>query len=646
MKPTIKTIKFNEVLLFMLLVFLFPACQNKPASDKGDYAVIENKWTPLRTIDEDGLMGERADAWRNNRLWYIAESGYLIDGFEKRPGEHPWQGEHLGKWLHAASLAYQVTRDEKLKILMESLVERLLAVQEPNGYLGTYADESTFMAIPEVIDPRDLADDTYTEKEQEAAREVWRRAGGWDTWTFRYNIYGLLIYEKYFPDERIVEACRKMADLLIETYGEGKHDLTKYGTRRGISATTLLESIVMLYERTGEKKYLDFAEHIVKMSETNPKHRLMDAMLKEESVVYPGEGKGYQLMANLLGYLRLYRATGNDKYLQTAINGREEIIDKHVLVTGGPWTRKMSYNGNSECFAHTQDFNPEISHVEGCCTVTWMQLNIHLFELTGQAKYSKEAELTLLNDLYGHQHSGGIDWCYYLTPNDPTPPFENKFTCCASSGPRGLEMFSGHLAGIVDNNLSINSLAPASIDLTKQFGGGVLKIESNFPYGSSAEIVFKIDRTKEYTVEFRLPVGTFLNHVKINGEMSEAVGNSRGFFELTRRWGKGDVLSIEMDYKLELHVQDGEGSQQWIAFTYGPVALAQEIAELPGEEPFNGLNLSLDEPEKILSMLIKSNSTDSQIIFTIKDSGINLIPFYMAGATRESGPITYFKYSK
>ena len=101
-----------------------------------------------------------------------------------------------------------------------------------------------------------------------------------------------------------------------------------------------------------------------------------------------------------------------------------------------------------------------------------------------------------------------------------------------------------------------------------------------------------------------------------------------------------------MKYNLELHVQEGEEGQRWIAFTYGPVALAQEITELPGEEPFTGLNLSLGEPEKILGMLTKSGSADTQIIFTIKDSGINLIPFYLAGATRESGPRTYFKYSK
>jgi DUF1680 family protein len=547
----------------------------------------------------------------------MAESGYLLSGFESRPGIHPWQGEHVGKWLHAATLAFEATRDEKLKQELDNTVARLLAAQLPNGYIGTYSDEKTFVAEP--ADPR-----------------------GWDTWTQRYNIYGLLTYDRFHPDERIVNACGEMADLLIATYGEGKADLTKYGTRKGISATTLLESIVMLYERTQEKKYLRFAEHIVAMSENNPALRLMDAMLQNESVVYPGDGKAYQMMANLIGYLRLYQNTGNEQYLQTVSNGWQQIREKHVLVTGGPWTRKMPYNANRECFAKTEDFDPYLIDVENCCTVTWMQLNLHLFELTGSAKYFSEAEITLLNSLYAHQHEGGINWSYFTKPNQATVPYNDKFHCCASSGPRGLEMFSAYLAGETDNKLSIRSLSPFSAEIADRFGGGIFKIKSNFPFSSSAEIVMNTDRSESFTMEFKLPAGTSLARVKINEETTKPKLNTKGFFELTRQWQNGDVITVDMDYELKLHVQDGEKGQRWIAFTYGPVALAQKIAEMPGEEPFDGLKIDLDEPEKILSRLVKSETTDSTVVFRVENTDVALIPYYLTGSG-ESGPRTYFK---
>jgi uncharacterized protein len=98
----------------------------------------------LKTVDEGGLLGERVDLWRNNRLWFICkESGYLIDGFEERPGVHPWQGEHIGKWLHAATLAYNVTGDEKIKKNLDEMVERLLATQLAKRLFGNLCQSFT-----------------------------------------------------------------------------------------------------------------------------------------------------------------------------------------------------------------------------------------------------------------------------------------------------------------------------------------------------------------------------------------------------------------------------------------------------------------------------------------------------------------------
>jgi len=626
---------YIQFLLMIVLMLQLTSCTNY--STKQENEIIANKWQSFNTVDESGLLGERVNLWRNNRLWNIAESGYLIDGFEKRPGIHPWQGEHMGKWLHAATLAYNVNGDEKLKKKLDEMVERLISTQLPNGYLGTYANEVTFMSMPENVSIKSVFDDVAEQKKTDHKTKK-KPGGGWDTWTHRYNLYGLLTYEKYFPNELVVDVCRKMGDLLIEYYGVEKYDLTKYGTRKGISATTLLESIVMLYERTLDKKYLDFAEEIVAMSENNPSLRLMGTMLEGGSVVHPGEGKGYQLMANLLGYLRLYRCTGKEKYLKTVTLAWEDIYKNHMIVTGGPWSRKMPYNGNGECFAHTDAFHPEKIKIEGCCDATWIQLNIHLFEFTGNAKYFNEAEVTLINSVYGHQYSDGIEWCYYTAPNEIQLKYEPRFHCCGSSEPRGLEMYSNHLAGEINKSLSINTLSPSTIKLTDQFGGGNLKIEGNFPIDPSAKIHLEIIKEKNFTLEFRIPTNTKLASVFVNGENIKTKTNDRGFIELNRKWNKGDVVSVDMEYQLEAHFQDGEEGEKWVAFTYGPLALAQRISEMPDEEPF--MNIELTEPSELFKML--SKSSDSETEFAIKGTDISLIPYYQTGS-KQTGPRTYFK---
>jgi len=584
-----------------------------------------NKWQALGTVGVAGSQGTRLDLWRRHRLWFVAESGYLIDGFEHRPGVHPWQGEHLGKWLHAATLAWWMTGDERLAAALHDNVERLLATQLGDGYLGTYAGDATFVARPENVTVADPHDDTDVANAK-------RRGIGWDTWTHRYNLYGLLTYERFFPNEAVVDACRRMADLLIEVYGGGGADLTNYGTRKGISATTLLESIVMLHERTHDAKYLDFAEHIVERMEANPALRLMSSLLKGGGVVHPGEGKGYQLMANLLGYLGLYRCTGKSEYLRTAVNGWTEIREKHLLVTGGPWTRHTDYNGNRECFARTEDFDPGEVSVEGCCDATWIQLCLHLFEVLGESKYLDAAETTLYNSLHGHQHPDGIQWCYFTAPNETKPRYGDTIHCCASSMPRAMEMQAAHLAGEIDGHLVIGTLAPCGVALSEAFGGGALSVESDFPADPTTEIRFEPQSGRTYTCEFRLPAGVKLHRVAVNGEKAAIALNRRGFYELRRRWDRGDVLAIEAESTLRAHTQVGEHGR-WVAFTKGSIALAQQVSSAPDDEPFDGR-----QPEEALAML--EQSADGSI--RIGDTGIALMPYHLA-CTDDSGPRTYFR---
>lgn len=601
-------------------------------------------WRPLPSLQDGGLLFERLDVWRNGRIWYMvhADDDYLLSGFESRPGTHPWQGEHFGKWLHAATLAYEQSHDEKLLKTMQEMVERLLATQDENGYMGTYGADHTFMAKPENVSLTDIADDINPLKNKgiQPKRKA-KPKGGWDTWTFRYNIYGLLTYEHFHPDPRIVESCERMADLLIEVYGQGKYDLTKYGTRQGISATTLLESVMMLYQRTNEERFLKFAKHIVAMSENNPKLRLMGNMLEKRSVVYSGDGKAYQLMANLLGYCLLYESTGDERYLKTAQNGWENIKADHIYVTGGPWSRKRSYNGNKECFALPQDFDPANAQVETCSTTTWIQLNLHLLELTGQARYAAEAERAVFNTLIAAQNKEGIDWSYFTKANQDNQPFEARISCCASSGPRALEMFSQYLIGEVDGGISLTGLVPCRSTLSEAFGNAIIKVRGNYPVSPSATICFEKADGRSFTVEFREATGASLVSVRINEKNVKVKKNERGFYQISRPWKSGDEVSIAFEYQLQAHVVRPGDGQNWVAFTYGPWVLAQKIKKGTDiAEPFAGK----DVPSKAASEWIEPCTTQDEGVprFRIKNTDIVLEPFYGTGSL-ETGPRTYFK---
>ena len=98
-------------------------------------------------INISGWLGARIDANEKNRLLKV-DTEPLLAGYRKRPGSHPWIGEHIGKWLHAATLAWAYTGDPALKAKLDRVAADLIACQEPDGYLGTYVPEKRFGLYP------------------------------------------------------------------------------------------------------------------------------------------------------------------------------------------------------------------------------------------------------------------------------------------------------------------------------------------------------------------------------------------------------------------------------------------------------------------------------------------------------------------
>ena len=100
---------------------------------------------------EGDLLRSQFEGWIADRMQINIEKRLLtldlnmiLDPFENRPGKQWWAGEHVGKYLHAATHAWRYTGDERLKSRMDETARRLIARQLENGYLGTYKDSDQF----------------------------------------------------------------------------------------------------------------------------------------------------------------------------------------------------------------------------------------------------------------------------------------------------------------------------------------------------------------------------------------------------------------------------------------------------------------------------------------------------------------------
>jgi len=195
-------------------------------------AVVEDAFRPVQPgyVKIKGLLGDKIDTCIRNRI-AAQNIEELIEPFQKRSELKLWRCEFWGKWFTSAAAAYQYLQDRQLCTIVDKAVAELLATQTPNGYIGTYQDDAHLQ--------------------------------GWDVWGRKYVLLGLLAYYDITADKNTLSAAVHHADFLLSEVGPGKADIVKLGHWNGMAASSILEPVMLLYRKTGQKRYLDFAQYVV-----------------------------------------------------------------------------------------------------------------------------------------------------------------------------------------------------------------------------------------------------------------------------------------------------------------------------------------------------------------------------------------------
>ncbi len=535
------------------LMFCFVLFVGQVVSQPVLSPVVNDQLSPALSVQVNGFIGGKLNASYQNRI-LAQDVDRLVAPFRNRTETSCWQSEFWGKWFTSAVLAYRYCPEPKLKAVLDKAVDGLIATQTPEGYIGNYADNKHLAA--------------------------------WDIWGRKYCMLGLIAYYDLTKEQKALTSAGKEADYLINELRSRNALIVKMGNHHGMAASSVLEPICLLYARTGEKRYLDFAEEIVRQWETADGPQLISKASvdvskrfpKPKSWYGPDQGqKAYEMMSCYEGLLELYRLTGNEKYKVAVEKTWQNIRDTEINIAGSGSAMECWFGGKelqTLSIMHSQ---------ETCVTATWIKLSQQLLRLTGEAKYADAIEQTFYNALLGAMKLDGSDWAKY------TPLFGQRLegteqcgmglNCCVASGPRGLFTFPLTSVMSAKDGIRVNFFAKGTYTLETP---GKQKVdiiqETDYPVTGKISVKVQLDKPENMSFLIRIPQWSKESALAINGEPYKSITPGE-YVKVQRLWKSGDLVDLNLDMRGRV-VRLGKLPEN-LAIFRGPIVLSRD-ARLSG----------------------------------------------------------------
>jgi DUF1680 family protein len=597
---------------------------------------------PTLRVRLGGLLGEALDANRRGRLstFIVDETSPAIALFapalRARNSEGDWYGEHAGKWLVAAARAAWRSDDAELRARVLRVAHWLASVQEPDGYLGTYAPERRFM------------------QPQPPAPDTWDGAPAlrtWDVWTHAYLVLGLLEVHRRFDDAASLEAARRIGLLCHAVFVDGGLDVTTLGNHFGLSATVLLEPAVELHASTGDARFLALAQVLHAQAESHPRSAIVARALEGADVSEIATGKAYQLLWNLVGVAKLHRATGDARLLDAVLRLWTRVRESHLTPGGGPWGGVA--HRSREVFNAPNAFDPQ-GYVETCSVLAWLQLNSVLLDITGDPRHAAEIERSAYNDLLGAQAPDGEDWCYYGFANGRRV-HTTYWRCCKSSGAMAVEELPEAAASLdADGALAIHVHGSAELDIDDGQGRRVhVRVATQYPYDGALSVGIAADAPIHLALRLRVPEWAEGATLAVAGAAAAPVDAQAGYVHVERDWQPGEslVLQLPMPPRLlhaalrnvqESRAPDGSPVAQqvlfhpYVALARGPLVYATGL--LDGYKTSESLLLPEPAESAVAEIDPAPGSAAPRLrLAPLRRAPIEFVPAFLADGRRDGG---------
>jgi len=265
--------------------------------------------------------------------------------------------------------------------------------------------------------------------------------------------------------------------------------------------------LVKLYRVTGQEKYLRLAKFFLDQRGYSHNGRELwgEYAQDHKPVLEQTEAVGHAVRAPYMysAMLDVAALTGDTRYAEASIKLWENVVGKKLYITGG-----LGAVGMSERFAGNYDLPNKSAYQETCASIANVFWNQRLFLYTGEAKYIDVLERTLYNALLSGVALGG-DLFFY--PNVlASRGYHERFpwfdcACCITNMSRFMPSLPGYIYALENDKIYLNLFAGSEAVIP--LGNNNIRIvqETRYPWEGMVKITVDPQQPGDFELRIRIP---------------------------------------------------------------------------------------------------------------------------------------------
>ncbi len=451
-----------------------------------------------------------------------------------------------------------------MKATLEDWIPKILAAQEPDGYLQTAF--------------------TLTDREHWSPKHRGAHEGYVAGYLLESAIAHYLVTNK--TDARLYRAARKLADCWCANLGPAPKKPWYDGHQAMEIALVRFGRFVSGVEGEGKgDKYIELAKFLLDNRKDGHKYDQSHVPVVRQ---YEAVGHAVRAVYNYAGMADVAMETGDVDYHSAVASLWDNIVHRKYYVTGGVGSGETS-----------EGFGPDYSlrhnaYCESCssCGEIFFQ---HKLNMTyHDAKYADLYEETLYNALLGSIDLEGKNF-YYQNPLDSRRLRYDWHgcPCCVGNIPRTLLMLPTWTYSTSADSLYVNLFIGSTVTVEDVAGTRVEMVQAtDYPWSGKVSITVNPAAEKHFSVKVRVPNRSVSNLYAAappsDGITSMALNGSKitppienGYAVITRNWKAGDKIDLVLPMKIQRikGIDKIAATRGRVALRYGPLIYDAESVD-------------------------------------------------------------------